>query len=277
LDSRINQSINKILDITDGGTTAGFQSEYAELIQLLNKKQMVLGNSGDLAGYLAQLKAQKTSLEASLTTYTSIATDTAGYFINPVDGYETLLDYQTISEITYDTLKKAMDAKPTTTNAIGKIVGSNEWYLAAMVDPSVSQYVALDDTVEITIPLLSDDVYTCCVAALNVDYATETTVIVLQCSQMNQQLAEARKENAQLRLKTYHGLRINQSALRVVDGVTGVYVVNGISAEFKPVDILYSDTGFVICAYDASDTSGLVQYDEVIVGGGDLYDGKVVR
>jgi hypothetical protein len=94
---------------------------------------------------------------------------------------------------------------------------------------------------------------------------------------MNQQLAQARIENAQLRLRTHRGLRVNQAALRVVDGVTGVYVVSGITAKFRPVDILYSDTDFAICAYDAANTNSLVQYDEVIVRGGDLYDGKIIR
>jgi hypothetical protein len=277
LDSRIDQAINKILYITDRGTTAGMESVSDDLIQLLNKKQMVLGNSGDFTGYLASLKAEKASLESSLSTYTTIMTDTPGYFINPIDGYENILDYHTITEISYEKLTEALFTKPNTTEAVGKMVSSNEWYFAATVDSSAAQYIGPDDMVDITLPLISDETYSCRVAALNIDYAEDTTVIVLHCSQMNQQLAQARIENAQLRLRTHRGLRVNQAALRVVDGVTGVYVVSGITAKFRPVDILYSDTDFAICAYDAANTNSLVQYDEVIVRGGDLYDGKIIR
>ena len=109
------------------------------------------------------------------------------------------------------------------------------------------------------------------------NYADGNAVLVLRCSQMNSEIAKARNEKIQLRMHTYHGMRINQSALRVVDGITGVYVVDGISAKFKPVNIIYSDTGFAICAYDTTNSNALKQYDEVIVRGGDLYDGKIIR
>ena len=87
----------------------------------------------------------------------------------------------------------------------------------------------------------------------------------------------ARRETIQIRLKEYTGLRVASSAVRVVDGVRGVYVLSGIAAKFKPVNILYSNANFTICETDTTKSSSLKLYDEVIVEGKDLYDGKMVK
>ena len=47
------------------------------------------------------------------------------------------------------------------------------------------------------------------------------------------------------------------------DGVTGVYVLSGINAVFKPIEILYSDSNYVICKNDVQSSSGIRMYDEV--------------
>ncbi len=277
LDSRINQTINRMLAVTDSGTTTGYSAVVNDLVQLLNKKQITLGSNVDFSTYLASLQSQKTALEASVGTYSSVSTDTSGYFINGTDGCETLLDYREAANVTYSQLQNALQAETNPTGAIGKVVVSNEWYLIVAADQTLVQELQLGDSVDITIPLLSSEVYHCEVAAFNVDYATQNAVLVLSCGQMNEKIAQARNESIQLRMKTYRGLRINQSALRVVDGITGVYVVDGICAAFRPVEILYSDHGMAICSYDSTKPNSLKQYDEVIVGGGDLYDGKIIR
>ena len=59
---------------------------------------------------------------------------------------------------------------------------------------------------------------------------------------------------------------------------TGVYCVVGVTAVFKPVEVLYSGEGFVLLR-SASTRAGRIlrSGDEVIVTARDLYDGKVIR
>ena len=52
--------------------------------------------------------------------------------------------------------------------------------------------------------------------------------------------------------------------------------MSGIAAKFKPINILYSNASFTICETDTA-SSALKLYDEVIVEGKDLYDGKLVK
>lgn len=277
LDTRINQSMNTLLSITDSGSVTGYDIAVGNLIQLLNKKQITLGTAGDFTAYLSELNAKKASLEASLQSYSQVTAPNAGYFVNGSDNCVSSIDYDNVTDLTLSQLNQALNTEVKPSGGIGRIVNTNEWYMAAIADQSITQIIQLNGLVEISVPLISDEVYSCEIVAMNVDYATNQTVLVLKCSQFNEKIANARIEEVQLRMNTYQGLRVNQSAVRIVDGITGVYVVDGIAATFKPIDIMYSDTDFVICKYDASHTKGLKQYDEVIVGGGDLYDGKIIR
>ena len=85
-------------------------------------------------------------------------------------------------------------------------------------------------------------------------------------------------------MKNYSGFRVSSKALRVVKtntpegekAVTGVYVVNGVTAKFVPVNIIYSYDGYALCEKVSAD-GNLRLYDEVIVKGKNIYDGKIIE
>ena len=71
---------------------------------------------------------------------------------------------------------------------------------------------------------------------------------------------------------------MSNNALRVVDGQNGVYVLVGKKVTFKPVDIVYSSDTFSIVKSNAQVTSRiLTANDEVVCGGKDMFDGKVLN
>ena len=74
----------------------------------------------------------------------------------------------------------------------------------------------------------------------------------------------------------YSGLMVSRKALRVVDSVRGVYVVNGMQINFVPVNIIYSAEDFYICEKQTDNDGVLKLYDSVVVKGKNLYDGKII-
>jgi len=76
-------------------------------------------------------------------------------------------------------------------------------------------------------------------------------------------------------LKAYSGLQVNSKAVRFVDKQMGVYVLSGSVINFVPVKVVYSTDSYYICE---AGTTGvrLKLYDEVIIKGKNLYDGKVI-
>ena len=93
---------------------------------------------------------------------------------------------------------------------------------------------------------------------------------------MTEAIANLRGQDVNITANSYTGIRVSTSAVRAIDGVKGVYVKNGSVIQFKKIEVLYSNDVFTIV--DASNTGSdyLKLYDEVVVEGRNLYDGKQV-
>ena len=92
---------------------------------------------------------------------------------------------------------------------------------------------------------------------------------------MNRDVANLRIENIEIITAEYTGIRINNSAIREIDGNKGVYVLRGNIIQFKKINILSSNEDYSIIE-KVDDSSYVRQYDTIITQGVDLYDGKVV-
>ena len=69
--------------------------------------------------------------------------------------------------------------------------------------------------------------------------AGDMIAVVLKCTSMNKAISSLRKEEAQITVKTYTGLRISNEALTADEnGTEGVYTLSGKRITFKPIDIM---------------------------------------
>jgi len=114
------------------------------------------------------------------------------------------------------------------------------------------------------------------VAAINAASGDKKTALILKSNYMNSDIAKLRKEEVQIVKDTKEGLKINAKAIRVnEEGEKGVYVKSGNVCKFKKLDIIYYGDGWVLSSQ--KEESGYVSlYDEIILEGKDLYDGKVI-
>ena len=92
---------------------------------------------------------------------------------------------------------------------------------------------------------------------------------------MNRNLANLRIHDIEIIVDDYVGIKINNDAIREVDGEKGVYVQRGNIIQFRKINIIYSAEDYSVVE-SVADSAYLQQYDSVITQGVDLYDGKVV-
>ena len=158
---------------------------------------------------------------------------------------------------------------------MGKLVDAFNWYILCVIDYKdvASLKVGGKITVEFTgttaEPLSAD------VVKIN-DAADGRTSIILKCNLMNKKYAVLRKNPVKLIFNTYTGYQVNNKAVREINGQKGVYVLNGNIVKFKKINIVYSDSEYSICSVPDGESGYLKQYDEIIVEGTDLYDGKIL-
>lgn len=274
--SKVKNALNSLVRQTANGDFGTATEQGGELLSALNRRQLITGEQTDFSEQLAALNAELQSLESSLpASIGKISADTSGYFVSASDGYETVLSGIDLSIVTPEFLDSMAPAE-VSANAIGKIVSDYEWYIAATVSINDSLKYKEGDTLTVKTALKSTPELSVKVNRINISENTDRAVVVLSCQQMNSELATMRTGTITLVSKTYNGLRIPRKSLRVVDGQTGVYVLSGITLKFVGVEVIFNEEDYIICSQEKSNESVLRLYDEVVVKGKRLYDGKIV-
>lgn len=253
----------------------------AELLSLMNKQKVTVGKENDFSARIAELRAERAALESGNTApISSITSDVAGYFVNSVDGYENLLDIDTVSELTPEQIRDAMVYTPNVdrTKYVGKVVSGYEWYLACVVSSEHIVQLTNSSTLQVKLPFTSGDIIPVTVVAENRNRNGEIAII-LRCDYMSAELSDIRLEQVQLLVEKHSGLRVPDEAIRFnEDQESGVFVQEGNILYFRRIQVVYhSDTeSYSICEV-VNDKSYLQMYDDIVVEGKDIYDGKIVR
>lgn len=275
INTKINEQLEEFLYCVSDNSFDGATAIKSELLTALTRKQAATGEKTDFTAVKKELNDEKTNLISVMGSPKSecIASH-AGYFVSSTDGYEGQLSSDDLTVYTPEFMQ-ALKTQSNDKNIIGKIVDDYKWYVVATIPLSDSMFYKNGDTVKLRIEA-ADQTVSAMVERVNFSKDSDTAAIVFSCNEMSSQLASMRSGKMVIIKDEYSGLRVSSKAVRRVDGVSGVYVVSGIEIKFVAVDMLYSNDEYVICKLNTSDESQLRLYDEVIVKGRGLYDGKII-
>lgn len=238
-------------------------------------KEIISGKNTEYQQIVDDLNAQIAVLESSVGGVTNVLADHSGYFTTEADGFEgtvvsAKMQKMNISE--YNELFSVISAdSPRPANLLGKIVldYSSDFYFVA--SKSSIQSYEVGDSIYLRFPSVSDDKVKCSVVSLSKE---EGDVLVgVSCPKIHAALFSNRIVDAEVITKTYSGIRVDKESIRIVDGQNGIYVKVGAIVKFKKVNILYMGTTYALIE---ETPNGLVNFDEVIVGGRNIYDGKLL-
>ena len=270
-------SINNFVKIASTGDYFGADEYEKDLLFSINRMQFVTGETTDFSGQLEALKAEREKLSSNLPSpVASLRSESSGYYISSVDGLENVLTTERLDEVTPEKLSELKPEK-TEGNLVGKIVSDDDWCFAVSVSIGEASKYKVDDELLIKLKIKDNSQIPVKVKKINVSSKSGKAVVIMSCLQMNKELASIRTVDVGIVSKEYKGLKLSRRALRVVDGNSGVYVVSGMSLKFVKVDVIYSTDDFVICKQEKTDNKTVLRlYDEVVVKGKNLYEGKII-
>ncbi len=291
INAKIFDNLNDIISVCSTGYYANIGASKEELLNLINRKQIATGEAVDFSEQLSTLEKQYNSLKSAAGQPQSrVLSSKSGYFLSSTDGYEDVLTTKKLSSITPEFLDNLKPDSQPKENVIGKLVSDYTWYIAASVSISDSLQFKVGDSLKVLTTLKSNPEISVTVERVNMSKDEDRAVVILSCQQMSAELSSMRTGAMTIVKKNYSGLKVSNKALRMKEveltdqnGVTktvsqtGVYALSGMTAVFVPVEIVYSpkSTDFVICAEKAED-GALRIYDEIIVKGKNIYDGKII-
>lgn len=278
LDANIGEALTNFVSATNSGKISNSVEASAKLLKLINRRQIATGVTD---GFTAQLKSAKAELESLKRNKngatTTIKSDRSGYFVSQIDGYEAVISSEDVKKLTPDKLNnlksEIIDYKG---RIVGKIVSDYEWYIAATVSLDESLKFKAGDALTLLTGFESIPELPVTVSHINKGKEGNEAVVVFSCNYVNGDLATMRQKEMTAVLETYRGLQVNSKAIRFVDGKKGVYVLSGSSISFVPVNVLYSTESYCICEEQTTGVRVRL-YDEIVIKGKNLYDGKVVE
>ncbi len=276
INSKVKSGLNELVRNTVGNNFSNVSQDGDNLLSYINRRQVATGVTTDFSAQLAALNTQLSTLNASLPNARgAIYANESGYFVSTVDGYENVLKCDNLEALTPEFMASA-EPEQVPDNAIGKIVSDYEWYIAAKVSINDSLKYKEGDSLTVKTSVKSCPRLPVIVKKINISSDSSDAVIILSCDEMNSEIASMRSGPMTVVSAEYSGLRVPKSALRVIDSKTGVYVVTGMQIKFVTVNVIYSDNSYIVCEQQTSTDTVLRLYDDVVVKGRNLYDGKIV-
>ena len=263
-----------------------------ELRVALNRRELIVGSRTDYNAEIAELREQRKQLAAQLSGKNEpVYASESGYFYYKCDGYENIFDPAELAELTPDRFDYLLSCPPETVSGIGKSVSVQKWYMALELDRTElgkyaegeSYSVAFRDYADMRIKMKLERV---CAEA-------DRGVLVFSTNSMPDGFDFERFQDVSIITGEHDALRFPASALRLNEGVEGVYVLYGNTVFFKRADILGRDGGYAYIRRPDRDTEdaedGAAEdpnapqwqkvslYDEIIIAGTGLYHGMIVN
>ncbi len=228
---------------------------------------------------LSSLKAHRASLENSLSGVASVVTSTvSGYFYDYTDGGEGVFDYENIKKLVPSEYKVlAAKVSENGTNAVGKIVTQPKWYY--VTEATRDECIALNKGKKYEVLFTASNI------RLDMTLESENivgdeAVLVFSSFEMPKDFDFSRTQKALIVMDNISGYRVPSNALRVVDGVVGVYIRVGNTVKFRVTDVIYESGAY---SYISTKTEGKTLYaldadaeNDVYCKALSLYDNVIV-
>lgn len=285
-DRLIWKDLYSFMESADSGSVSSVSAISDDLLIQLNRRKIIVGSVRNYSAQLETLKAEKNALMANFPAGASeVVTESAGYFFSAVDGFENIFSSADIAAMTLGDyramcLKSAEDLSRGGF-AVGKLVTDYRWYTACEVASDELHNFDTGKYYDVKFPYNGGASINMYLYRILSDVGSDTSVLIFRTDILPEGFSYLRNQTVQVVKSSFTGYRVPVSAVRIVDGVKGVYILRGSKVLFRKIEPLFEYDGYFIVKErdeDAEDrASWLAKNDFVIVKGKDLYDGKIVN
>lgn len=280
LTSQTKQALYNLLDKINTAQYSGITDAEDTFLLAQNRLQVSTGQTAGFADTIAALQVEYDSIKAQLDALQTITATTNGYFSSTAASPAIAADRQALDDADPATLQKMLaDGFPAAaTDRAGQITTGFSWKFYAVCDLDTAARFDNISSVKISVPGKQNTPLSATVEEVAPDKDNGIAKIVLQCQTINAEVLSFGQETAQIDLKTYEGIRIDKEALHIVDGQRGVYVKYGNLQRFLKIATLYENDSYILIPENGKiGTDNEVRlYDEIIVQGTNLQDGKLL-
>ena len=277
LDERIDELLLQNAHLVATGQLDAANSLSADLQSAILRADVSDKENARIEERMNSIRDAIASLSGQAGGTEAVTVTSSGYFSQVVDGYEEVLTPESLEDMSLSSLRTLSPKNLSgSQGAIGRLILGQSWYFVTEVPTERLAGCSVGE--RLTVNFSSTAALSRIMTIHRIGESEEgSCILVLTCDRGLQQMTTSRDLTADIVFQTYTGLYVPVQALYYLDGSPGVYVLEGIRAQWKEVQILYAyDDGYVV-AEDKSSTNNLWPGDEIILTSEDIHDGKVME
>ena len=248
VDEGIFGTVIEMRRAAEDGNLARESSFRSDLFLKMKKRSVLTGEISDFSARIAELEAEKENLRSGLGTLIETVTSPAsGYYYSECDGYEAIFSSSKIDSLSLTVLREliATDPAPVAGTA-GKIVTSHKWYLACpMTKSDAGKIGGVGGTFRVTMQNNAETPLE--MKVVSVGTTSDEALVVFECENVKEGFDFTRSQSVTIVTSETTGFKVPVSAVRMVDGVEGVYIIDEIKVGFRRIDVIDESGGFYLC------------------------------
>lgn len=272
-DSRIDSVLELSLSNFTYAAAKGNAESAASVssdIKILSARKAGLTSSSAAQQNLDELTARRDALAASLGgVRAELYAPRAGVFSKDVDGLEDVLTPASLAGITpskIESFESLLEgAYP---SGLCKVVNNYAWYVAAVLPESDTDALSAQKSYSVVFKNNSEASVPGTLTYISEPDEDGNCALVFKFDRYMEGFESLRKVEITVIKEQFSGIYIPSQAVRVADGITGVYVRNTKSTDFRSIDIAYKNDDFVLAKTDADGKepySNILLYDNILV------------
>jgi len=268
-----------------------------ELLVLLNKKQLITEevSGSSFENIINNAEERKKQLEAQMSVSgvgaVEIYSNRSGIFYSRVDGYEDYFTADAAKTLDFDKFDDLIHKTPDNNilnNALGKVAYDFNWYLVCQMKKNKTIDFIVGKKYNIIYPFSSNKTIES-VLIRQIDSADSDDIIVIfETASIPFDFDFSRKQTIQIVFNEISGIKVPEEAVHIVEkedgsSAEGVYIQKGNLVVFRELpknECLAKFDGYYLYLEPSKrpETGGgkLQLYEDIIVAGKNIYDGKAV-
>ena len=260
-----------------------------QLLVETKKRSVISGEITDYSAQIRLLEQEKERLKASLgANLETLYASSTGYYFSEYDGYGVTFSSGNVDKMSYDEFMTMTKSEPVFRSglSVGTMIHDFNWYIACPMKKTDAASLVDRNYCKVTFEY-SDVTLDMELYRVIAEPSGDDAVAVFRCEKMPVGFDYTRMQPVIISAVEYTGFEIPVSALRLVGGFEGVYVLDEVTIEFRRVNVIYQNGDTVICTGKPESESSEVTpndivfpwigtNDVIVLNGTDLYSGKVV-